>query len=39
MGLGIFSFILAVVLLASLNYQADSDRIQRDYQRWKNNRK
>ena len=35
----IFIFIVAVILLASLEYKADSTRIQREYEEWKRNRK
>ena len=37
--MGIFIFIIAVILLASLEYRADLDRLNQDYERWKKNRK
>lgn len=39
MGLGFFLFVAAVLLLASLQYQADRNRLDDDYRRWKNNRR
>ena len=35
----LFLLILAVILLASLQYQIDLDYLKRDYERWKRNRK
>ena len=39
MGLGLFLFVVAVVVLASLQYRADLTTINRDYEEWKRNRR
>ena len=35
----LFLLILAILVLASLQYQIDLDYLKRDYERWKRNRK
>jgi hypothetical protein len=37
--MGIVLFILAVIVLASLQYQIDLNRLNKDYQEWKKNRR
>ena len=39
MGIGVFLFVLAVVLLASLQFHADQNRIKNDYEKWKKNQR
>jgi hypothetical protein len=39
MGIGVFLFITAVVVLASLLYRADLKILNKDYEEWKNNRR
>ncbi len=39
MCLGFFLFVVAVIVLASLQYQVDRNRLNEDYEHWKNNRK
>jgi hypothetical protein len=39
MGLGIFVFIVAVIVLASFQYHSDMKRLHDDYEDWKNNRR
>ena len=39
MGLGVFLFILAILVLASLQYQIDLDYLNKDYEEWKKNRR
>jgi len=39
MGLGIFLFVVAVILLSSWQYRADMNRLNNDYEKWKHNRK
>jgi hypothetical protein len=39
MGLGIFVFIVAIIVLASMQYHADQNRLNNDYEDWKNNRR
>jgi hypothetical protein len=39
MGIGIVLFIVAVIVLASWQYRADLNRLNKDYEEWKNNRR
>ncbi len=39
MGIGVFLFIILIILLASFQYHADVNRIHDDYEDWKNNRR
>ena len=39
MGLGVFLFIVAVIVLASLQYQIDLKCLRDDYEKWKHRRK
>jgi len=39
MGLGVFLFIVAVIVLASLQYQVDLKVLHDDYEEWKHRRK
>jgi hypothetical protein len=39
MGLGVFLFILAVIVFASLEYQIDLNRLNKDYEEWKKRRR
>ena len=39
MGLGVFLFIVAVIVFASLQYQVDLTCLRDDYERWKRNRR
>ena len=39
MGLGVFLFIVAVIVLASVQYQVDLKCLRDDYERWKKNRR
>ena len=39
MGLGVFLFILAIIVLASLQYQIDLDYLNKDYEKWKHRRR
>jgi hypothetical protein len=39
MGLGIFLFVVAVILLASLQFHVDTKRLHDDYEEWKHNRR
>ena len=37
--MGIFLLVVALIVLASLQYRADQDQIRSDYEEWKNNRR
>jgi hypothetical protein len=39
MGLGCFLFVVAVVVLASLQYRIDQNCVNKDYENWKRNRR
>ena len=39
MGIGIFLIIAVLVLLASFLYHTDMNRLNKDYEDWKNNRR
>jgi hypothetical protein len=39
MGLGVFLFILAIIVLASVQYQVDLKVLHDDYEEWKKNRR
>jgi hypothetical protein len=39
MGLEIFLFIVAIIVLASMQFHTDVNRLNKDYEEWKNNRK
>jgi hypothetical protein len=39
MGIGVFLFVAAVIVLASMQYHANMNRLHDDYEDWKNNRR
>ncbi len=39
MGLGVFLFIVAVIVLASVQYRVDLKCLNKDYEEWKHRRK
>ena len=39
MGPGVFLFILVIIVFASLEYQIDLNRLNKDYEEWKKRRR
>ena len=39
MGIGVFLFIVAIIVLASFQYHADMKYLKDDYEKWKHKRK
>jgi len=37
MGIGVFLFVVAIIVLVSMQYRADMNRLNKDYEEWKNN--